>query len=894
VIQQLDDWLGQQAARWVDAVQARPRSVVALLLVLTAALLAVSVPHLGLDSNEEHLFRDDASFARARREFRQRFPSLMDPVVVVIDGKTPDLADDAADRLRRRLEADVGRPGARFASVYAPGDGEFFDRYGLLYLEPGELADLADHLAGVQPYLGKLSRDPSLRGLFAMMAKAARAAAKDELGGVELEGAFERVSEALADYLAGRSHPVSWSELLLDRPGEAHELRRFVLVQPVLDFDRIRPAETTLLGLRDVIAELHLDERPGVRVRLTGIFPLSYEEADHVEQQATTAGFASFVLVAIVLVAGLRSARLVLSILLTLTVGLAWTAGFAGLVIGRLNLISVSFTILFIGLSVDFGIHLGVAYREILAAGGSRRDSLVEAARGVGGSLAVCCATTAVAFYAFVPSDFRGVGELGLIAGTGMFVALFLNVTLLPALLALGPPPARPAPYPPLPRPVAPLVDLPVRHPRLVMACALGFGVASLFALPRVHFDLNPLRVRDPSAESVQTFDDLLEDGMAFPWNIDALTSSPEEAQHLAARLAELPEVDFTVTLGDFVPDHQEEKLATVEDLAFLLLPTLDNPRSARRPSVEAQRAALEDLEASLAELAASGAHPELQPVVGRLRAQTRALAERLAGLSADDRRADLDALDRDLLGSLPRRLEVLRTSLQAGPLTPEGLPDQLRSRFVASDGTVRVEIFPSEDLNDNAALARYVRAVESVAPHAYGEGIVIYEIGRVVVRAFQEALLIAAVAIALLLLALWRNVRDALLVALPLAMAALFTAAGAVVLHVPFNFANVIVIPLLLGMGVDTGIHLVHRFRSFRSPGENLLHTSTARSVVLSALTTLGSFGTLGFSSHRGLASLGDLLTLGIALVLASNLLILPALATLLGGRERGRRSRA
>jgi hypothetical protein len=208
-----------------------------------------------------------------------------------------------------------------------------------------------------------------------------------------------------------------------------------------------------------------------------------------------------------------------------------------------------------------------------------------------------------------------------------------------------------------------------------------------------------------------------------------------------------------------------------------------------------------------------------------------------------------------------------------------ESIPEELKQRMTGKDGRVRIEVFPAEDLNDQRALEDYVAAVQSVDADAFGEGLLIVESGRIVIRALQQALITASVLIILILAILWRNFLDSSLVAAPLVLATVFTVAGSVVLGIPFNFANVIIIPLLLGIGIVYGIHMVHRVRGGGLPDGNLLRTGTARAVLLSALTTMASFGTLGFSSHLGMASLGQLLTLGIALVLLCNLVVLPAL---------------
>jgi hopanoid biosynthesis associated RND transporter like protein HpnN len=874
----LDARLGRAVAGWIALATRAPARTTLLCVASAVLVVGAGLPRLGLHSNEDALFSKGVAYAKLRDEFRRAFPALIDPVLVVIDAQSVDQARESADALRARLRAQP----ELFPVVFEPGGGPFFDHQGLLYLEPNEVADLVDRLVEVQPYLGTLARDGSLRGLFSLLSQVSDVAASGEIQRFELASVFDQLSDSIESVGAGIPRDLSWAELLLGRPATAQDLRRLILVQPRIDYTALEPARETLLGLRASIAELGLDDRPGVDVRLTGLFPLSTDEAEHVSTQAGVAGVASFLLVSLVTLGGLRSGRLVLALLATLLTGLGWTVGFAAFSLGHLNLISVAFAVLFIGLSVDFGIHIVVRFRELLDEGQDRVSALSESGRSVGGSLVICSTTTAIAFFGFLPTDFVGMAELGWIAGWGMFFSLFANITLLPALLALG----RPYAIGPLPPRFESLLALPVRYPGTIAIATVILAVGSVALLPQVRFDLNPLRVRDPSTESVQAFNDLLADGMAFPWNVNVLAADADSADAMARRLEALPTVSGTLTLGTWIPDQQPEKLELIGEASFLLLPTLEPKERAPDPTLAEQVAAIRELSVRLAALEVAPVDAALSRSAGRLQ---RALASFAPELT-DPRRAEnrVDRLERSLLGSLPGQLRVLRASLRAEPMTAADLPPDLLRETIAADGRVRIEVFPREDLNDNDALERYVTSVTELAPDAFGEGIVIHQTGRIVVRSFQQALAFAAVAITLLLLALWRSPTDAALAMLPIGLAALLTAASSAIFDIPFNFANVIVIPLLLGMGVDSGIHLVHRVRYAPLPGGNLLRTSTARAVVLSALTTLASFGTLGFTSHMGMASLGRLLSVGIALILLCNLLVLPVVVAMMSRSKR------
>jgi len=858
-------FVGTGLARWVDAVRRHPVGVVVATLAVTAAVLPVSVARLGMHVDPLELLREDAPYRQLRAEYYEAFPGQEGMLLLVIDGEVPDRVDDAARALAARLEDEP----ELFPSVYLPGGGAFFERHGLLYRDADELEELGDRLAELQPYVAELSRDPSLRGFFELMARVVEAS--DDPRETEVAEVLERTAEVVEARGADRPRALSWQSLLFGE--EASPARRVILVRPAVDEEDLQPARLPILAIRERAEALGIRPESDLRLRITGDLALNFEEMIAVRSQGQRAGLLSLAAVAVILGVALRW-RLTWATLATLLVGLAWTIIFASWAIGRLNMVSVAFAVLFIGLGVDFGVHLALRYRELLGLGRGHEQALREAVSDTGVSLLLCAVTTAIAFYAFVPTEFLGVAELGLIAGTGMFVSLFFTVTLLPALLSLRP---RAVPA------AGSVVGegggrraLPLRRPGLVLAGAGVAAAVGLALLPRVHFDPNPLRVRDPSTESVRTLDELLAEAERTTWTIEVLESDLESAHRLARELEALEVVAEVATARDLVPEDQEAKLAILEDVALFLGPALrDEPRPAPTPAE--QRRALERLVATLEEQAAASDDPLLGAAAERLVRALRGLNEggAAAGLSA----GELAGLEQDLLGTLPGRLQRLREALVARPVGLDDVPAALRSRMLTDDGRARVQVLPSGDLTDNAELVRFVEGVREVTPRATGNAVSYLEAARSVVGSFQQALISAFVVIAALLWGMWRRVDDTLRVLATLLLAALLTAAASVVLGIPFNFADVIVVPLLLGIGVDSAIHLVHRYRSEPERFAALWRTGTVRAVVVSGLTTVASFGTLGLQSHRGMASMGQLLTVGVTLMLLCNLLVLPAL---------------
>ena len=849
----------------VDAVRRRAAQVAIAALVVTIIAGVYAAVTLSINTDTSDMISKDLTFRQRYAEFKRVFPQFVDSIVIVIDGDSPDRADDAAMAMVERLR----RQDVRFKTIYSPQTEPFFARNGLLYLDTDELADLTDRLADAQPLLTKLAADPSLRGFFEVLRLALDDVAEGGSIPTGLADVLARITDSAVAVAAGRPKPMSWSELLQGEPSDANDRRRFIMVQPIVDFTSLQPAAQAIKTIRSLAAELGLVAENGVRVRLTGGAAMATEELQSVAAGASIAGLMSLVLVAFLLIAGLRSVRLVAAVLLTLVAGLIWTAGFTALAVGHLNLMSVAFAVLFIGLGVDFGIHFGLRYMEEAGRGAAHPLALCRATAGVARPLGLCTVAAAVGFYSFIPTDYTGLSELGLIAGTGMFIALFASLTVLPALLTLMPPAAALGRAPPPSSEAKSSGSFILRHGGPISAVAAGFGVAAILLLPLARFDANPIALKDPSTESVSTFLQLLRDSETSPYTIEVVADGLDSARRLAVRLESLPEVDRALTLGSFAASNQAEKLELVGDAVIFMAPLLAETGPPARSDDAARLSAAARMAGRLAAFVAS---PNARELLG----PAQGLAQSLARLGDDI--GALAALERSLLFFLPSRLTRLREALKADRFGLEDLPADLRNRFVAPDGRARIQVFPAEDLNDGKALRRFVAAVYRVTPQATSAPVEIVESGSAVVGAVQQAALTAVILISLLLWVLLRSWRETLLVLIPLSLATLFTVAASVLLNLPFNFANVIVLPLLMGLGVASSIHLVMRARE-EGGSATMARTSTPRAVVFSALTTVGSFGTLAISDHRGTASMGELLTIAIAFTLICALVFLPAL---------------
>ena len=863
-------WSGRISERLVAVARfamARPGTVLTCVGLVTVACLVLSALFLRVNmDNKNTLLAEHLEFQQVARDFEAHFPVLDDALIVVVEGPSADDARDGAQALAVQLLAapSVAR------DVFAADSHPFFERNALLYRSVDELEDFADELYRVQPLVASLSQQPDLAHFSSLIAEAFEAAeggpAPAELGPV-----LDHFGEATRAVYAEAPLIISWQEILLRNTGFETTTRSSLVVDPVLDFDALLPASHAIAEIRRLAAEEGLTPEAGYRVRITGYPALNDEEMRGLVFDVGIAGLFSFAMVLVVMTVAFRSARLMAASAVTLVTGLLWTAGFAAVVIGKLNIVSIAFAVLFIGLGVDFAIHMGMHYAARLRAGDDHEAAFVSAAGGVGPTLMLCAASTAIGFFSFIPTDYKGVGELGMISGTGMLVILVLSLTLLPALLQTG---LRPLTAPP--EPVGPWsLQRRLPRPSLVLAIAFVVTAAALVPAIQVRFDSNVVKMRDPDTESVQTWNDLLESGIGSPWYIDVLTPDAETAQREALEIAALPEVESTLTLQDYVPADQDEKLDILADLQFVFDAPSGEPIVPGAP-VDEQIRAIERLHAALDPGVVRAANVELGPSAALLRDRLGTFLARLGG--DEDPQATLASLEHSLLGTFPEQIDRLRDALEAESIVLADLPPRLRARMLAEDGSARLQVFAKADLEDQRALVAFVDAVRSVDPKATGLPVNIVEFGRATSRSLQQALGLAFGCISVLLLVMWRRPGDTALALLPLAAAGLWTVALMSLLGIAFNFVNVVVLPLLLGMGIDSGVHLVRRARDPLEDGRSLAETTTGQAVFFSAFTTVASFGSLATAGHAGIASLGEVLILGMLLTMAANLIVLPA----------------
>jgi len=561
----------------------------------------------------------------------------------------------------------------------------------------------------------------------------------------------------------------------------------------------------------------------------------------------------------------LHSAKIISAVFLNLFIGLSITTAAGLWMVGSLNLLSIAFAVLFVGLGVDFGIQYSVRYRSERFKTDDLRLALRQAAERSAVPLSLAAMATAAGFLSFLPTDYKGISELGKIAGVGMLVAFLSSITVLPALLRLLNPPGEsdPVGYAFL----APVDYFLEKHRVVIIVGTLLIAVAGLPLLYFLRFDFNPINLRSPKVESIATFLDLRSDPNTGANAINVMTNSDADARKIEERLSKVPEVLRVMSLDSFVPEDQPAKLKLIGQGAKILNPAL-NPDSIDAPpsdqeNVESLKGSAENLRRTAGDAKGPGA------------VASRRLADALSKL-ADSDQATRDKTQAIFVSPLKVVLDQLRNSLQAQPVSLKTLPADLVNSWKTKDGLTRVEALPRGDPNDNDTLRKFAAAVLVAEPNAIGGPVSILKSGDTVVRAFIHAGITALLVISFLLWLALRRVTDVLLTLVPLLVAGAVTLEICVLIGLPLNFANIVALPLLLGVGVAFKIYYVTAWRSGRT---NLLQSSLTRAIFFSALTTATAFGSLWLSSHPGTASMGKLLALSLVTTLAAVLLFQPAL---------------
>jgi hopanoid biosynthesis associated RND transporter like protein HpnN len=835
--------------------------VIAAGILLTAASSWYAATHFKMTTNMSELISGHMPWREREAALEKAFPHFK-TIVAVIDAPTPELADAATAAMVGRLSQQKDM----FMSVQDPTGGPFFARNGLLFLDSADLAGRLNMLTQATRLVQVLAGDPSLRGVLQTLQFGLLGVQGGRITLDAMTWPMTLAADTVEEVNAGRPASFSWRELVQGSRAKHGELLRFLTIRAALDFSALEPGLKASDAIRQAAKDLDFAGKYNARLRLTGPVPLEDEEFATIKENAALNAAVTIAVVLLILWMALRWWRIIFAVFVNLIVGLSITAAVGLILVGTLNLISVYFAVLFVGLGVDFGIQFSVRYRAERHEVDELRAALLNAGCRAGAPLTLAALATTAGFLSFLPTAYKGVSELGLIAGIGMLIAFATSVTFLPALLSRMKPPREPAPlgYAAL----APVDRFLERNRMLILVVTGVVVVAGLPLLYWLHFDFNPMNLRSANVESVATYLDLKADPNSGANDIQVLAPTLAAADRTATKLRALPEVARVTTLSSFIPDRQQDKLALIASAAKTLNPVLSPASGEAVPPNDAQNVSMIKSTADT-----------LQTLAGDAKGKGADAARRLGAALSTLAQADAGARERAAAAFVPplrTALGQLRALLQAQAVTRETLPADVADQWLTPSGQARIDIAPKGDANDNRVLQKFAASVEAVAPDATEGPISILEARNTVVTAFIEAGACALISIAILLWVALRRMRDVLLTLVPLLLAGVVTLEICVLVGLPLNFANIIALPLLLGVGVAFKIYYIMAWREGQT---NLLQSVLTRAVTFSALTTATAFGSLWFSSHPGTSSMGKLLAISLLTTMMAAAVFQPVL---------------
>jgi len=838
-----------------------PRWVIAAALAIAVVSTWYAATHFSMTTDINQLLSSNSPGRQREVEFEKAFPQF-DTIIAVVDAPSRELVQEATTALAAKLSQQK----ELFRSIEEPQGGSFLMQNGLLFVPTEQLEQQTQMLTQAQRLIQVLAADPSFRGALRALQFGLLGVQSGKLKLDEMQWPLTLASATIDEVNAGKPATFSWLTLVQGRQTKPGDLLRFLKIQAVLDYSELEPGLKASDAIRKAAADLKLDSAYHARLRLTGPVPMNDDEFATIKENAALNAALTIAVVLFILWLALRWWRIIFAVFVSLVVGLSVTAALGMLMVGSLNLISVYFAVLFVGLGVDFGIQFSVRYRAERHEVDGLHEALLHAGRRAGAPLTLAALATAAGFLAFLPTAYRGLSELGLIAGFGMLIAFFTSITLLPALLSRLKPRSEPRPlgYAFL----GPVDDFLERHrtPILIVTVLAILGASPL--LYWLRFDFNPMNLRNPNVESVATYIELEKEGNGGSNNIAALEPSLTVADEVAAKLRALPQVARVTTLSTFIPEQQDQKLPLIEAAATALDPALNPAKMAKPPTDADTIAAINSTVDALNKLAAAA-----PPGPGA------DAAHRLSGGLVTLAKADPSARQRAetaFAQPLQTALDDLRNLLKAHEVTRDNLPHDLVGQWITPDGHARLQVTPSGDANDNTTLRTFAHDVQKIEPNATEGPISILEARHTIIAAFLEAGAFALLSIAILLWITLRRVGDVMLTLIPLLVAGVVTLEICVAIDMPLNFANIIALPLLLGVGVAFKIYYIMAWREGQT---KLLQSVLTRAVTLSACATATAFGSLYFSSDPGTSSMGKLLAISLLTTMTAAALFQPIL---------------
>jgi uncharacterized protein len=870
-----------------------PRLILVLALLFSSVSVLYTIKNMTFLTGRDDLMPRNAPFQVDYRAYRTEFGD-QEEIVAVIESDDAEKSTRAADALYTRLNEDK----TVFREVFYPGGLPFFRTNGLLFMPLDDIRQLRATLTMAAPVLKELAAAPSVQTLFTSLTgqidaylESGNHAALASLTFMltTLDKGFKAFdgtgnSMTMDSFLKGGGE--SSKPTMLESAGK----QQVITMLPVKEEGSFVASERSIKAARTALDDiLKKPEFKGVTAGLTGVPVLEYEEMTTSQRDLQIATILSLALTVALLLFAFRGLLNVIAAMVSLIVGICLSFGFATLAVGHLNILSMVFAIMLIGLGIEYGIQVILRYQEELTNGATGLRAIEVGLTTNIRSIIMAAATVAMAFATFAFTDFKGIAELGIIAAGGVFICVLATFTVLPAMLVLlerfRKPSSSPGTVHRSQPSIHPFFRTIFAHPRAVIAATLLMSTGCLYPTLTMDFDYNLMNLQAKGLQSVEFAYKLMRSKENSGYFAVVTARDKAEARSLTERLEKLPAVDHVVSPLTFVPEQQREKLAEIAALKDVMadvkpVPYEENLQLMALPVVfENFRDRVERLAKVLESQKATQAKP-----VGAFLATLDTFFTTLEKEKDKNALGMLREFQGGMFAELPVKLKMMKESLEAVPVSESDVPPELMQRFVGTSGKLLLQVAARKEIFEREPLQEFVTQVKRVSPNATGEPVMVLESLTVLRDSYLKAFVYAFIGIAAILLINFRSIRYALLGTLPLAAGLLMMIGGMHLLGVRFNSANIIVLPLILGVGIDSAIYIINRYRQGDETPAQVATRSAGIGVFLNALTILFSFGALMVAHHQGVFSIGAVMSLGMVASVAVFLAFLPALLTLWG----------
>jgi hypothetical protein len=852
-------------------------------LILSGVCIYYTVKCLQFDPRQDNLVGSGKKYNETYLKFKEEFPS-QDDIAVVVESENPEKNRQFVERLGAKVEAER----RTFTNVMYRTDIRMLGDKALLFASVDDLKALRDQLTSFLPFIQQFTQVTNLVSLFGMV--------NDQFLHASHESNAQ--NDALIKAIPVLQRIVDQASYTLDHPGvppspgiaalfgadegdiyitfDSNQI--YLLTAQAVSDDA---SDTAVERMRDLVARTQR-EVPGLNVGVTGESVLDHDQMAQSRKDATLASVVSLVLCALIFIYGYQETGRPLKATFCLLVGLTYTLAFTTATVGHLNILTVTFLPILIGLAIDFGVHLITRYEEELRNGKSQEAALRRAMIYTGQGVFTGALTTSAAFLAMALTNFKGIQEMGVICGGGMLICFFQMMTMLPVLLFRGTQNAIDQKEAAQPVLRARIEGLWLHRPVPVILITTGLSLAALLMLPRLYFDYDLLDLQSRGLPAVVFAKKLIESKAKSVLFAGVVADTPEQAVELEARLRKLPTVKDVDSMAPRVIGEQTEARRLIGEIKNDIAPIHFMPAD----PAPVDLAALSRTLYSTAGFMGAGAD-EAKKDDPAVAAQLIALRDAITGLrrqlwSGDETEASrkLAIFQRALLTDVRETFDALQQQDNSAPLRAENLPPSLRSRFIGRTGKYLLQVYPREDVWRRDNQQRFVKDLQTIDPDATGTPVQLYYYTELLKDSYETAAWYALIAITIMVLVHFRSVSSVLLALLPVGIGFLWMCGLMAFFHIPFNPANVMTLPLVIGIGVTNGIHILNRYAEERHPG--ILAKSTGKAVFISGLTAISGFGSLILGQHQGLRSLGEVMSIGLATCMMAALTFLLALLTL------------